>query len=178
MTEDAMPRRVIPWFSAATGEDWDELYTAQLPRVYNYFRYRLGDVADVEDLTATTFEKAWRGRHRFRRDLGAFSTWLFSIARNVAVDHFRSARRREGPLEDAATLVAGRTPEDDLVARSNVARLTAVMAALDERDRELVALKYGAGLTNRTIARVTGLTESNVGTVLHRAVGKLRAEWA
>ena len=174
---EAVSRRVIPWLAVATDEDWDALYAEQLPRVFNFFRYRLGDVADVEDLTAATFEKAWRGRHRYRRDLGAFSTWLFSIARNVATDHFRSARRRETPLEEAEHLVIGRTPEDAAIVRSNVTRLTTLMSMLDERDRELIALKYGAGLTNRAIAAVTGLTESNVGTILHRVVKGLRANW-
>lgn len=61
--------------------------------------------------------------------------------------------------------------------RSNVARLTTLMAKLPERDRELIALKYGGGLTNRTIATLTGLSESNVGTILHRAVQALRADW-
>ena len=52
-----------------------------------------------------------------------------------------------------------------------------LLAALPDRERELVALKYGAGLTNRAIARLTGLTESNVGTILHRAIVALRADW-
>lgn len=49
--------------------DWEATYRENLPRVYNFFRYRLGDRALAEDLTAATFEKAWRGRSRFRRDL-------------------------------------------------------------------------------------------------------------
>jgi RNA polymerase sigma factor (sigma-70 family) len=66
-------------------------YAELLPRVYNYFRYRLGNEADAEDLTSITFEKAWSARHRYRRDLAAFTTWLLTIARNVAIDHHRRA---------------------------------------------------------------------------------------
>lgn len=73
----------------AREEDWDALYAQQLPRVYNFFRYRVGDGPVAEDLTSLTFEKAWRARHRYRRDLGGFGTWLYAIARNVAYDHFR-----------------------------------------------------------------------------------------
>jgi RNA polymerase sigma-70 factor (ECF subfamily) len=58
-----------------------------------------------------------------------------------------------------------------------MARLTALLATLPDRDRELLSLKYGAGLTNRAIARITGLSESNVGTIVHRAVQALRAAW-
>ena len=56
------------------------------------------------------------------------------------------------------------------------ARLSALLTHLEARERELVALKYGAGLTNRAIAELTGLSESNVGTILHRVVTRLRAE--
>ena len=59
----------------------------------------------------------------------------------------------------------------------DLARLCALLAQCSDRERELVALKYGAGLTNRTIAGLTGLSESNVGTILNRLVMRLRAEW-
>jgi len=66
--------------------DWDAVYSDQAPRVYNYFRFRLGRTTDVEDLTARTFEKAWRSRATYNRDLAGFSTWLFKIAQNVRID--------------------------------------------------------------------------------------------
>ena len=113
--------------SKAQPVDWDSVYAEHLPRVYNFFRYRVG--ADAEDLTAQTFEKAWRSRQTYGPDLGEVITWLLTIARNVAVDHFRT-RRAHAPLDD-----------------------------VDE------------------IAHVTGLTESNVGTILHRTVQTLRTAW-
>lgn len=170
-----MPGRLARWISAAE-PDWDAVYAEQLPRVYNFFRYRFGEAADAEDLTARTFEKAWRARHQYRRDLAGFSTWLLSIARNVAIDHHRS-RRPQAPLEDAAAVAAGSTPEDDAVRASDAGRLSLLLSQLPERDRELLSLKYGAGLTNRAIAKATGLSESNVGTILHRAVDALRTRW-
>lgn len=165
--------RAIP----ATEADWDALYADQLPRVYNFFRYRVGHGAAAEDLTSVTFEKAWRARHRYRRDLGAFSTWLFTIARNVAIDHFRRTRRH-APLEDAAEVPGGEGPEELAERRSDLDRLARLLGSLEARERELLALKYGAGLTNRAIARHTGLTESNVGTILHRTIKDLRAGWS
>ena len=173
--EDAVPGRLVRWVSAAE-PDWEAVYAEQLPRVYNFFRYRIGDCADVEDLTSTTFERAWRSRHRYRRDLSGFTTWLLTIARNVATDYFRS-RRLHAPLDEAAHVAGVETPEERLARRSDVERLSLMLARLAERDRELLALKYGAGLTNRAIARVTGLSESNVGTIVHRAVQTLRADW-
>ena len=60
--------------------DWNEIYLDLAPRVYNYFRFRLGQEREVEDLTSRTFEKAWTARGRYRRDLAGFSTWLFTFA--------------------------------------------------------------------------------------------------
>jgi RNA polymerase sigma-70 factor (ECF subfamily) len=160
----------------ARDEDWDALYADQLPRVYNFFRYRVGSGPTAEDLTSQTFEKAWAARHRYRRDLAGFSTWLMTIARNVATDHWRR-RREHAPLEAAGELSGGEEPHEGLERREMFGRLLHLLAELPERDRELISLKYGAGLTNRAIAKQLRLTETNVGTMLHRAVQKLRAGW-
>ena len=175
-TESAVFGRLFGWVAPAKEADWDALFEEQLPRVYNYFRFRVGDGAVAEDLTSATFEKAWRARNRYRRDLSAFSTWMLVIARNVAADHFRRARPHV-PIEEAEGLESGSTPEDLAVHRSDVERLSALLTGLDARARDVLALKYGASLTNRAIARHTGLTESNVGTILHRSIQALRADW-
>jgi RNA polymerase sigma-70 factor (ECF subfamily) len=173
--EQVLPGRLSRW--AAAQPDWERVYAEQLPRVLNFFRYRLGTSADVEDLTAQTFEKAWRARHRYRRDVSGFTTWLLSIARNIAIDHLRAQQRYE-PLDTASTVASNdETPEQRAVQQSEADRLGALIAALPERQRELMAMKYGADMTNRAIARATGLSESNVGTILHRAVESLRERW-
>lgn len=167
--------RMMAWLPA--GEvDWDAAYKDQLPRVYNYLRFRIGNETDAEELTSRTFEKAWRSRNLYRRDLAGFSTWLFTIAQNLAIDHLRS-RRSHLPLEAALDVVTLQTPHDDAERDSDLTRLAALMRHLSQRDQEIVALKYGADLTNRDIARLTGLSESNVGTLLHRAVRELRSGW-
>jgi len=168
---------ILERLTTRVGEvDWEALYREQLPRVYNFFRYRVGDGLVAEDLTATTFEKAWRARRRYRDNLGAFSTWLFTIARNVATDYFRQ-QHQELSLEDMRDQTDPTLPEEALQSRDDLAHLSALLASLPARERELVALKYGAGLTNREIARQTGLSESNVGTILYRVVQQLRAWW-
>jgi RNA polymerase sigma factor (sigma-70 family) len=154
--------------------DWEAAYQADLPRLYNFFRYRLGDDSLAEDLTAETFEKAWRNRQLYRNDLAAFSTWLFTIARHVIVDYYRRPHP-EVPLEAAKAADSGETVENVIQRRSDFQRLSGLLAGLPEREHELVALKYGAGLTNRTIAHLTDLSESNVGTILNRVTQQLRA---
>jgi RNA polymerase sigma-70 factor (ECF subfamily) len=156
--------------------DWDALFAEQMPRILNFFRYRVGDGPEAEDLTSITFEKAWRHRGRYRKDRGAFTTWLYTIARRTAIDHVR-ARRVLRPLEEAAHIAGGETPEDVAVRNSDVARLLALLETLPERERELIALKFGADLSHREIARATGLGESNVGTILHRTISTLKTRF-
>ena len=173
--EQVLPRRLARWATAEP--DWDQVYAEELPRVFNFFRYRFGHTADAEDLTARTFEKAWRSRYRYRQDLAGFATWLLTIARNVAIDHAR-ARKPLVPLDAAAAVPSdARTPEEQALQQSDADRLERLLKQLEPRERELIALKYGAEMTNRAIARATGLSESNVGTILHRAVETLRAQW-
>jgi RNA polymerase sigma-70 factor (ECF subfamily) len=156
--------------------DWDAVYADQAPRVYNYFRFRLGREADVEELTARTFERAWRSRATYRRDLAAFSTWLFKIAQNVRNDYLH-AHRGHLPIDAALEVAAEGTPEKEVERKSDLARLSLLTRDLPDRERELLALKYGAAINNRLIAQLTGLSESNVGTILHRVVQTLRSRW-
>jgi RNA polymerase sigma-70 factor, ECF subfamily len=166
-----------PWStSPANAATFEALYREQVPHIYNFFRYRFGDNALAEDLTAATFEKAWQKRGQYRRDLSAFTTWLFTIARRVAIDHYRRPQI-EVALDEARSLTLGETPEELIQRQADLRRLNFLLARLADRERELVALKYGAGLTNRVIANLSGLTESNVGVILHRAVQTLREEW-
>lgn len=173
---DATVARLWLWARRTRATDWEARFAEELPRVYNFFRYRVGPGAVAEDLTSITFEKAWRSRSRYREDRAGFETWLFAVARNVAIDHFRSARAVV-PLDEAAGLPGGPTPEEIAERRSDESRLSKLLRQRTERERELLALKYGAEFTNREIARLTGLSESNVGTILHRAVEALRAGW-
>src|SRR6185369_6226699 len=136
MTSDVHERTDALWGASAAPMDWEAVYAEQLPRVYNYFRYRMGNEAVAEDLTSRTFEKAWRERNRYRQDFAGAATWLLRIARNTGVDHLRTLHEHE-PLEEAADAPAEGTPEEEAVVHSNFVRLTALVSALPDREREL-----------------------------------------
>ena len=155
---------------------WDAIYWEQLPRIYNFLRYRVGNADAAEDLTALTFVKAWQARGQYQQNLSGFSTWLFVIARNVATDFLRQ-RRDDVPLDSLAELSATFNIEDVVEHNTTLERLSAMLGHLTPRERELISLKYGSELTNRAIADIVGLSESNVGTILHRAIQKLRQYW-
>lgn len=169
--------RLLSWVRApVTEEEFEALYRTELPRIYNFFRYRVGDGPIAEDLTADTFEKAWRKRRSYRHDIASFSTWLYTIARRVAIDYYRR-QRPQTSLENVDQLSSEVNPEMGAQEKLDFERLTFLLGRLDARDRELLALRYGAGLTNRAIAELTELSESNVAVILHRALKKLRVTW-
>jgi RNA polymerase sigma-70 factor (ECF subfamily) len=158
------------------GDDFVGLYRQYLPRVLNYIRLRVADDVLAQDLTAETFERAFAKRGQLR-DPDAFAGWLFRIARNQVAQHFRRRSRRGGHLDlDAANGVAhgDPLPEEEAVKQQELGELLAAVARLSEREQEIIRLKFVAGLTNRTIAKMMKLSEGNVAVILYRAIRKLR----
>ena len=155
--------------------NWDSVVSNELPKLYNYFRYRLGDEVVAKDLTSVVLEKAWLKRHRYCKDRAAFSTWLFAIAKNEVIGYL-SKQHISLPVS-IAEKATGETAEQMLEQSQDLRQLTHLLAVLPERERELISLKFGADLNNREIAVVTGLSESNVGTILSRVLQKLREQW-
>lgn len=156
--------------------DWHAAYLENLPRVFNYFRFRVGDDFTAEDLTAATFEKAWRNRARYDGDIAAFSSWLFGIAVNTAVDYFRRAAREHNLLTQVGTRAVA-SAEQVAELHDEFRRLLDMLSSMPTRDADVFAMKYGAELTNRQISYLTGLSESNVGTIVYRVVKRIRANW-
>ena len=153
--------------------DWESVYSSEMPRVYNFFLYRAGERALAEDLTATTFERAWQRRFLYSLRRAAPAAWLFGIARNVWREHLRQRRQTASEFLDDF-IPSPQIIEQDGQEREEHRRLANLLRTLPEREIELIALKYGAGLSNREIARTTRLSESNVGTILCRTIHWLK----
>jgi RNA polymerase sigma factor (sigma-70 family) len=151
---------------------FEALYRATADDLYAYAATLLRDAAAAEEVVAATFERAYRRMGSFDARRGSPRQWLFGIARHAALDELRR-RRRVAPIsgEPGARLAAVDDDAADPVRRATV---RAALAGLDARDRELVALKFFAGLDNAEIAGVLGISPSNAGTRLHRAVRRLR----
>jgi RNA polymerase sigma factor (sigma-70 family) len=151
---------------------FDQLYRSSRDDLYAYVAGLLRDGPAAEEVTAIAFERAYRRRHRFDPGRGEPRAWLFGIARNAALDELR---RRGRHTELTAEPVDPREFGGESPQQSE--RRFSVSAALDRlapRERELIALKFFAGLGNAEIAQVLGISESNAGTKLHRAMTKLR----
>ncbi len=156
--------------------DWQVVYTESVPRVFHYFCYKVGDIQLAEDLTAATFEKAWKNRNKFKPSIGQPHAWIIGIARNVSADHFRRDHR-DLSMEDLPESLEAANKEDEIQKKLDFQIILALLNRYPQRERELINLKYGAELNNRQIAHLTGLSESNVGTILQRVVEKLGKDW-
>lgn len=144
--------------------------------MYAFFAYRLGGRDEAEDLTQQTFERALRAWERFDPGRGRVGTWLMAIARNLLIDHYR-ARTPEGaaPLSledvnpDALPAANGAIPSLGLEPE-----LARALDGLAQRDREILALRYGADLTGPEIVELTGLSLANVQQIISRSLRRLR----
>ncbi len=162
--------------SGAAGGSWERfeaLYRSSRDDVYAYVATLLRDPAAAEDVTALAFERAYRRRATFDRRRGVERAWLFGIARNAALDELRRRKRVAGLLVDPEDASAPSPADGAEVALRRTAVRSAI-AALNGREREIVALKFHAGLTNGEIGRVLGMSETAAGTLLYRTMEKLR----
>jgi len=152
------------------------LYDRYFHRIYNYMRVRILDAELADDLTSQVFERAFKHIHTYRPESAPFGGWLFAIARNALADHLRASRRRQflsldvlrsQPAEKSAL-------EDGYIQHESRQVILRALSSLSERERDLVGLKFYGGLSNRQIAKMSGLSESNVGVILYRAMHRLR----
>ena len=141
---------------------------ALVPRVYAYVAYRLGDGPDAEDVTSRVFERALRYRHTWDRTRGEPIAWLIGIARRCIEDGRRDPRLV--PLDGVDLATAGSLEEETVASLE----LRSAIEALSLRDRELIALRYGADLDSRQIAAALDMSAATVRVALYRALERLR----
>jgi RNA polymerase sigma-70 factor (ECF subfamily) len=142
-------------------------------RVYGFLAYRLSDRQVAEDLTQITFERALRAWSRYDARRAPVAAWLLQIASNVLIDHHR---RDRGPMREplhGAPEASTPGPEQRF---SGSPDLLVALDGLDEREREILALRYGADLTGQQVAGLLGLSLANVQQIASRALRRLREQ--
>jgi RNA polymerase sigma factor (sigma-70 family) len=157
-----------------------QLVEQHYPAVFKYYRYRGLEAAEANDLASAVFERVLEKLPAYDPARGAFGTWLFAIARHMLSNHWRAERvRRAVPLAEVEQHASPEPlPEELALAREARAELLAALGTLTTHEQDLIALKFSARFTNRQIAALTGLTDSNVGVTLYRAMQKLRLRLA
>jgi RNA polymerase sigma-70 factor (ECF subfamily) len=155
-------------------EAFAEVYDEHVWDVYGFFGYRVRSREQAEDLTQSTFERAFHAWHRYDPARASARTWLLAIARNLLIDYYRSDRSSlQQPIEEGADEPVGWTAEPELGIEP---ALATALSTLSGRERELIALRFGGDLTGPEIAELTGLSLANVQQILSRSLRRLRTE--
>jgi len=153
----------------------EELYLIHFDRIYSYLHMSVGSRHDAEDLTTQTFMKMLESIGRFRWQSAPFSAWLFRIAHNLAMDHFR-ARRRWQP-EDEVPEAAGAeetSAEEQALAAIGDASLLDLISRLSPEQRQVLTLKFVFRFSNGEAAAILEKTEGAVKSLQHRALSSLQ----
>jgi RNA polymerase sigma-70 factor (ECF subfamily) len=151
--------------------DFARVYDEHLRHVYGFLAYRLRDRDLAEDLTQATFERALRAWPRFDPVKASERTWLLTIARNLMIDHYRRDHPEPSAEIDENLLPSTAGPEE---ATAGWPELQEALQQLGEREREVLALRFGADLSGPEIAELTDLTLANVQQILSRSLKRLR----
>lgn len=153
-------------------EDFENTYETQVNSIYRFLLFRTNNVQLSEDLTSTTFEKAWLKRDTFKG--GSMPAWLHKIARNVLIDHWR--KTKEIARDDIDNLIVDSRPSMATQIDSELLSLELKKAftKLPDGMRSVIYLRFIIGLPSKEVAKRLNLTDSNVRVLQYRALKKLR----
>ncbi len=156
-------------------DQFAQKYEQFFPRVFAYVYGRVRNVHETEDLVADVFERAFLKMGSLRND-EAFSTWLFTIARNIVTSHARKHGRETVVDPDilGSVVATNVSVENEILVREEVAAVVDCLKNFPQREQDIVSLKFDAELANRQIAKIMGLSEANVRVILFRTLRKLR----
>ena len=166
-------RRLVTRAKAGDPDAVDALYRLHVDRIYAYLAANVGNPHDAEDLTTQTFMRMIESLGRFQPRATPFAAWLFRIARNLAIDHFRAAGRAARTRAQPVT-PRDASAEDEALSVLDREMLRGELATLPLGQREVLTLKFVCGLTNAEVASVLGKTEGAVKALERRALRTLQ----
>ena len=164
--------RLVEQAKAGDADAFGQLYDASVDRVYRYNFFRVADDETAEDLTSQVFLKAWENLHRFQ-PTGPLIAWLYSIARNTVIDHYRTRKQTVSLDEVAASLGHDARLDDRIDLQSEVSSLRSAMHHLTEEQRDVLVMKFIADLETAEIARRMRKSEGAVRALQMRALQAL-----
>ncbi len=170
-------RKLVERAQQADRAALEELYLIHFDRIYSYLHMSVGNRHDAEDLTTQVFLKMLESIGKFRWQSAPFSAWLFRIAHNLAMDHFR-ARRRWQPEEEVPEPPGSEEPSAELEAMQSIGResMMQLIDRLSPEQQQVLTLKFVFNFPNADVATILGKTEGAIKSLQHRALGSLHKQ--
>lgn len=172
---DSKNKTTLP--PAISAEEFEELYEQYFNKIYNHIYFRVHNSHTADDLTSQVFIKVLEKFHTYDSTKSQLSTWLYTIANNIIVDHFRKNKKVIITTIDN-TCFSLKDPsidiQKDVLNNENNQYLLNALSELSDVQKNLISLKFWGGFNNREIAKLTDLSESNVGVILHRSLKILK----
>jgi RNA polymerase sigma-70 factor (ECF subfamily) len=168
-------RKLVERAQAGDRDALEELYLLHFDRIYSYLHMSVGNRHDAEDLTTVTFLKMLESIKRFRWQSVPFSAWLFRIAHNVAMDHFRSSKRVQ-PEEEVPEPIGSEQLSAEVEAMRSIGRqsMLQMIESLSDEQQQVLTLKFVFDFGNAEVASILGKTEGAVKSLQHRALASLQ----
>lgn len=156
--------------------NFEQVYNSYFGRIYSYIRARVSNETAADDICSEVWEAVFEKQESYDADKGNTEQWLFTIARNKVNGYFRLYYIRNifSLTDKEETFPSGGGASDELDKEEDIKQLNAALSALNAKERDLISLKFFSSMTNREISAVSSLSESNVGTILNRAMQKVR----
>ncbi len=152
-----------------------QLYEENFDKIYRYIVLKIGDRTEAEDMTQQVFLKAFKSISGYRSKGSPFSSWLFRIAHNQVVDHWRKkSKRATVPLEETLVGSGNSNPGSDVERKMDIENLVAATKRLTGLQQEVVSLRFAGGLSVAQVARLMGKTEGAIKALQHSAIVSLR----
>ena len=154
--------RLVGQAKSGNPEAFAKLYDAYVERVSRYIYFRVAEDCDMEDLVSQVFLKAWENLDRYKPGTSPFIAWLYTIARNLVIDHYRT-KKNNLPLEEAIAMPSElELPDETAQTRFDLEAMRDALQALSKDQQQALVLKYIAGLPNDSIARIMNKQEGTV----------------
>lgn len=155
--------------------NFSSLYDLYNDKLYRFIYFRTHHKQTAEDLTSTVFMKALEHIGSYKPRKGQFSSWLYQIARNAIIDHYRTFKPSED-IENAWDLGSNVNIERDTDLKMNLEKVQSYLEGLSAQQRDIVIMRVWDGLSHKEIAEVLGITEANSKMIFSRTLGKLQKE--
>lgn len=165
--------RLVQLAKSGDSEAFAQLYDAYVERVYRYIHFRISEDEATEDLVSQVFLKAWQNLHRYKTGSSPFIAWLYTIARNLVIDHYRS-KKDVLPLDEALGLPSDRDgPDEEAQTRFDLEAMRDALQFLTSDQQQVLILKYLAELPNENIAKIMNKQEGTIRGLQMRALQTL-----